>query len=84
MGFIDIYIHIHVGELLNLPGSNLFHDWYPQSQPDNGKSKANQHCVVVFGDGDYKWNDVQCTFAREFISLNCIYHTLISRHICIK
>jgi len=53
--------------LLNLPGSSLFHDWFPPSQPDNGKSSANQHCVVVFGGGGYKWNDVLCTYAREFI-----------------
>jgi hypothetical protein len=53
--------------LLNLPRSSLFHDWFPPSQPDNGKSNANQHCVVVFGGGGYKWNDVQCTYAREYI-----------------
>lgn len=57
----------HSGDLVNLPSSDEFHDWYPPNQPDNGGAAGNQHCMIFYGAKSHLWNDVSCTYARFFI-----------------
>lgn len=58
------FIWEHSGDLINLHGSGLFHDWMSINQPDN---TDDLHCMVLYGQASHMWNDVSCTYAREFI-----------------
>ncbi|XP_063426598.1 perlucin-like [Mytilus trossulus] len=58
------FIWEHSGDLINLHGSGFFHDWMSIYQPDN---TDDLHCMVLYGQASHMWNDVSCTYAREFI-----------------
>ncbi|CAC5374878.1 unnamed protein product [Mytilus coruscus] len=58
------FIWEHTGVLVNLPGSNLFHDWRT-NQPDN--KNGNQHCIMLGYQVSFNWNDAQCAYGRDFI-----------------
>ncbi|VDI48564.1 Hypothetical predicted protein [Mytilus galloprovincialis] len=58
------FIWEHSGLPVNLPGSNLFHDWRT-NQPDN--KNGNQHCIMLGYQVSFNWNDAQCAYARDFI-----------------
>ncbi|XP_063405916.1 perlucin-like [Mytilus trossulus] len=58
------FIWEHTGLPVNLPGSNLFHDWRT-NQPDN--KNGNQHCIMLGYQVSFNWNDAQCAYPRDFI-----------------
>ncbi|CAG2246876.1 unnamed protein product [Mytilus edulis] len=58
------FIWEYTGLPVNLPGSNLFHDWRT-NQPDN--KNGNQHCIMLGYQVSFNWNDAQCAYPRDFI-----------------
>ncbi|CAG2244342.1 unnamed protein product [Mytilus edulis] len=58
------FIWEYTGLPVNLPGSNLFHDWRT-NQPDN--KNGNQHCIMLGYQVGFNWNDAQCAYPRDFI-----------------